>query len=198
MKKFSLNFSRLRGNNRFRNVTMAALMSAAFAACAPTFHCTEGMTGPGCQSVSQVYKDTHQEKTTSQVYAASHKQGKAPLKAAAAPHGLPQTVHPGNPLRSGERVMRVWMAPWVDKDDDYHDQSYVYLVMNHGRWYVDRAHKRIIRRYAPHVTPPTTTKVAPSTDRGPTYDKNIVNAQNMNGAGKPAPDIPTLDAQILK
>jgi len=155
MKKFSLNF--------LAKSSLAASAAMALGACAPTFHCTDGMKGPGCNSVSQVYENKHQDKSLSKVYQDNHPDtGNTPVSATAhPPTGLPQTIHPGDPLRSGERVLRVWMAPWVDKDGDYHDQSYVYLVLNHGHWYVDQARKSIKRRFAPHVLPPASKSTAP-------------------------------------
>lgn len=44
------------------------------------------------------------------------------------------TLTPGEPLRYGETVMRVWIAPYVDKDGDYHHQSYVDVVVKPGHW----------------------------------------------------------------
>ncbi len=94
--------------------------------------------------MSQVYKESHSAVAKVE-----------PLPPAELPPtGLPQTIQPGDPLRSGARVLRVWLAPWVDKDGDYHDQSYIYLVLNHGRWYIDQARRHIERHFAPHVSPP--------------------------------------------
>lgn len=41
---------------------------------------------------------------------------------------------PGQPLRYGESVMRLWIAPYEDKDDNYHAPSLVYTVVQSGHW----------------------------------------------------------------
>jgi len=126
--------------NMARVLALMPMAALIMTGCAPKFSCSEDMKGPGCASVSQVYARTHQDK---------------PVQKAAHPAAaLPQTIKPGDPLRQPGRVLRVWIAPWVDADGDYHDQSYVYLVLDHGRWFIDKARKKIQRRYAPHVTPP--------------------------------------------
>lgn len=43
-------------------------------------------------------------------------------------------VKPGDPLRREARVIRVWVAPWVDAKGDYYDQSYVYTEIDQGEW----------------------------------------------------------------
>ena len=46
-------------------------------------------------------------------------------------------VLPGIPIRSDQRTMRVWVAPWVDADGDLHDQTYLYLVVDPGKWQIE-------------------------------------------------------------
>lgn len=122
-----------------RGIALMPMVALIMAGCAPKFSCTNDPNGPGCASVSHVYAGMHRDAAAPEL---------TPLK------GLPQTIKPGDPLREPERVLRVWMAPWVDADGDYHDQSYVYLVLDHGRWYIDKARNQIKRRFAPQVTPP--------------------------------------------
>lgn len=38
------------------------------------------------------------------------------------------------PLRYGETVMRVWMAPYEDTSGNYHQESEVYSVVKPGHW----------------------------------------------------------------
>lgn len=40
------------------------------------------------------------------------------------------------PLRSDPRLLRMWIKEWEDSDGDYHDQSYIYLPIDAGRWAV--------------------------------------------------------------
>lgn len=133
MKMFRLN------KHSVRRMLMVSSVAVLLMGCAtPKFSCTDDMTGPGCRSVSQVYANAHQQHA----------------EPPDSPTGMPAIIRPGDPIRSGERVLRVWMAPWVDVDGDYHDQTYVYLVLDHGRWYIDRARGSIRKHFAPRVIPP--------------------------------------------
>ncbi|HWP91764.1 MAG TPA: type IV conjugative transfer system lipoprotein TraV [Thermodesulfobacteriota bacterium] len=38
------------------------------------------------------------------------------------------------PLRTPPDVLRVWVAPWEDKNGALHGGNYIYLVVNSGRW----------------------------------------------------------------
>jgi conjugal transfer pilus assembly protein TraV len=41
---------------------------------------------------------------------------------------------PGQPLRYGETVQRIWIAPYEDKDSNYHQANIVYSIMKGGHW----------------------------------------------------------------
>lgn len=45
-----------------------------------------------------------------------------------------QTPIPGEPVRFGETVQRVWIAPYEDASNNYHEPSYVYTVLNKAHW----------------------------------------------------------------
>ncbi len=42
--------------------------------------------------------------------------------------------HPGAPLRYGEGVMRLWIAPFEDKDGNFHQANQIYSVVREGHW----------------------------------------------------------------
>jgi conjugal transfer pilus assembly protein TraV len=63
-------------------------------------------------------------------------------------------------LRTVPRVLRLWIAPWEDSDGDLHEASTVHVLVNHGRWLIERV------RPAPRgprmgVTPPAAPSAAP-------------------------------------
>jgi conjugal transfer pilus assembly protein TraV len=65
--------------------------------------------------------------------------------------GRPPVSEPA--LRSEPRVLRLWIAPWEDSDGDLHDASLVHIVVDTGRWLIERV------RPTPHgrldgITPP--------------------------------------------
>ncbi len=64
-------------------------------------------------------------------------------------------------LRTAPRVLRLWIAPWEDSDGDLHEASTVNVLIDHGRWLIERV------RPAPRgprmgVTPPSAPSTAPT------------------------------------
>jgi len=56
-------------------------------------------------------------------------------KVAASPTGMGEVAPlPGQPIRYGETVQRVWIAPYEDKDGNYHEPAYVFTVLEHSHW----------------------------------------------------------------
>jgi conjugal transfer pilus assembly protein TraV len=45
----------------------------------------------------------------------------------------------GLPVRSAPRVLRIWLAPREDGDGVFHDQRFVYAVVENGLWQTERA-----------------------------------------------------------
>ncbi len=43
-------------------------------------------------------------------------------------------INPGDPLRYGETVMRVWMAPFEDSHGNYYQPTVLYTVIKPGHW----------------------------------------------------------------
>ena len=44
------------------------------------------------------------------------------------------TPQPGEPIRYGESVQKIWIAPFEDSHDNYHESSYLYTVINKSHW----------------------------------------------------------------
>lgn len=40
----------------------------------------------------------------------------------------------GSPIRYGETVQRIWIAPYEDTEGNYHQDSVMYVVMKNGHW----------------------------------------------------------------
>jgi len=86
-------------------------------------------------------------------------------------------------LRTAPRVLRLWIAPWEDSDGDLHEASTVHVLVDHGRWLIERV------RPAPRgprmgVTPPAAVGTAPAgiTPGGP--------AQGISPRANPSLDQP--------
>lgn len=50
---------------------------------------------------------------------------------------FPMTIKAGEPLRYGEQVIQVWIAPYEDTGDYYHQQSYLNVIAKTGHWIGD-------------------------------------------------------------
>jgi conjugal transfer pilus assembly protein TraV len=64
----------------------------------------------------------------------------------------------GTPLLSPPRVLRLWLAPWVDEDGDLHDQAYLYVMWHRGAWQLGHTEADIRRQFGP-ITPVGTASV---------------------------------------
>jgi conjugal transfer pilus assembly protein TraV len=70
------------------------------------------------------------------------------------------------PLRSAPRILRLWIAPWEDRDGDLHEAAAIHVLVDHGRWLIE--HVRPARQQPPPgVTPPATLPAAGSRDAAP-------------------------------
>ena len=65
-------------------------------------------------------------------------------------------------LRSPPRVVRLWIAPWEDADGDLHDASFVHVVVDTGRWLIERVRPALLSRLD-IAKPPVANSVAPAT-----------------------------------
>ncbi len=95
----------------------------------PRFTC--GLpNGVGCKPVSKVYQQSADGTLgrTSDVTAGST----ASVQASAT--GAVATVAPGSPILTRPRHIRVWVDRWEDPQGDLHDETYLYLRLDSGRW----------------------------------------------------------------
>ena len=74
------------------------------------------------------------------------------IVATSQPDGPPPGSDPA--LRSEPRVLRLWIAPWEDSDGDLHDASFVHVVVDTGRWLIERV-RPMPRNRLDKITPPT-------------------------------------------
>lgn len=44
------------------------------------------------------------------------------------------TYTPGAPLRYGETVQRIWVAPYEDTEGNYHQDNLMYAIVKRGHW----------------------------------------------------------------
>lgn len=114
--------------------------------------------GVGCKSVEQVYNmsvdgtlpntSAVPEGKADSVGYQIKKPNNRPSETA---HGGNWTVEnypflakPGDPIRRPARRLRIWITPWKDAAGDFHDQSYVYVVLDQGDWLLYQNRKQFL------------------------------------------------------
>jgi len=88
---------------------------------------------------------------------------KTTAKAMSAPHS-------GAPLRTPERIVRIWMAPFEDAEGDLHDQKYFYVTVAPGSWTIE-AHRANIKSTFQQVTPLSRNNAANKEQSAPDPDQ---------------------------
>lgn len=136
--------------------------------------------GVHCMSVSGVYANAIQKNLPAQQRGTGLRSASG-RPASQAGDLSPVAYHPGGaaspivfteaasestaPLRSQQRVLRLWVKPWEDTDGDLIDQGYVYVTVDTGRWLIDARQREIRNAYAPkrasHAAPPIAGDSAP-------------------------------------
>jgi len=99
--------------------------------------------GVACTSVSGVYANLQQNNLPS-----LQTRSKAMATSYAMPTGgssFPM-VAAGMPIRSQARMLRIWVAPWRDEEDTLHDQSYMYVMVDPGKWLVERSRDATVKK----------------------------------------------------
>lgn len=109
--------------------------------------------GVQCESMEGVYANAMQHNLPGQRVNSGKNAGAAPAELKAGSGVLTRPIYSGTPIRSAPRVLRIWFAPWEDSDGDLHDQSYVYLPVDNGRWLVEHNRRRIQDTYRPVRAP---------------------------------------------
>lgn len=151
-----------------RKLVIAVMLPAILTGCASTLSGLDGETkfackapeGVSCASLSGVYANA-----VANNLPALRKEGKGEAQAAQIIGRAPSS---GDPIRSQPKILRIWIAPWEDSEGDLHDQSYIYVVADPGRWVIEHNQKQIVDRYRPTFIQPSQGNPAqkPSTSSG--------------------------------
>ena len=73
-----------------------------------------------------------------------------PAPGQAAPAATPDAT---TPLRSPPRILKLWVAPWEDREGVLHDAAFVFVPIDHGRWLL--RHGRPATRLQDRLVPPS-------------------------------------------
>lgn len=98
--------------------------------------------GVSCTSVSGVYANAQQNNLPALL---AYRKSPTPTVAMGTASQLPVAL-PGMAIRSQPKTLRIWFSPWSDEDDDLHDQTYVYVTVDHGRWLLEHSREATVRK----------------------------------------------------
>ena len=126
-----------------------SVLAALSAGCASTMsglggegsYACKAPVGTQCTSVSGVYANSTHGPVPASVLP---KPATALASAPSAPAGASGSATaaalstPATPIRSQPRVLRLWIAPWEDADGDLHEASVVHVLVDTGRWLIER------------------------------------------------------------
>ena len=79
-------------------------------------------------------------------------------------------VDPETPLYSPPRILKLWVAPWEDRDGVLHDAAFVFVPIDHGHWLPDPV--RAAPRYENRAIRPPQPSAAPTPANTGTADAN--------------------------
>lgn len=103
-----------------------------------------------CESMSGIYSTAMQNSLPGQqVNQRGSKEGSKEMASKTKIGVMTTPIYSGMPIRTVPRILRVWFAPWEDNDGDLHDQSYVYLPIDSGRWVIEHNRHQIQETYRP-------------------------------------------------
>lgn len=106
--------------------------------------------GIACTSVSGVYANVQQNNVPGLQQRPRPRDSGAPAPPGAAMFPM---MAAGMPIRSQARQLRIWVAPWRDDDDTLHDQSFMYVMVDPGRWLVERSREATVQRTMTRLKP---------------------------------------------
>ena len=108
-------------------------MSGFLTACSmnSSFDCPN-KAGVMCKSVDQIngMVDTGQIQGRTQQVSQSSTQSNGEFQ----PYAISTGYYPGAPLRYGETVQRIWVAPYEDTESNYHQDNVIYTIVKDGHW----------------------------------------------------------------
>jgi conjugal transfer pilus assembly protein TraV len=118
--------------------------------------------GSQCTSVSGVYANTVHGQPLASVQpklAAGPVSTRPSMTTSSAPTAGPALTAAPSALRSPPRVLRLWVAPWEDADGDLNEASVVHVLVDTGRWLIERV--RPVNRSSLDAVRPPVPSVAP-------------------------------------
>ena len=178
-------------------------LPALLAGCAGTMSGLDGQgkfsckapDGIACASLAGVYANALQNNLPGQERPA---EAATTPKVASPGHTPPSTItravpSSGEPIRSAQTVRRIWLAPWEDDEEVLHDQSYVYFVVDPGRWQLAHTRRGASEAYRPVMPPTAFNPAATNSDERPVLRME----RETSGSASP-PSLPLRGRELLQ
>lgn len=141
----------------FTRLALSLSVSAALTGCVSMTGLTENSkfackapAGTTCTSVSGVYANSSFNNSSARPVSQQADTSGVPAPAGATAFPV---LAAGMPIRSQPRMLRIWLAPWRDEDDTLHDQAYMYVMVDPGKWLVERSRDATVQRTMTRLQP---------------------------------------------
>lgn len=111
--------------------TILILAFTGLASCASMnseFNCPAGR-GVGCKNIHDVNQMVNDGKLGS-----NEKRGKFHVKSVQPLASNVPTSKAASPMRTQEKTLSIWIAPYEDKSGNYHDATTIHAVVQNGEW----------------------------------------------------------------
>ncbi|GEM_PF-2677558 len=144
------------------NSKISVLFLFFLSGCAASYGCP-APKGVRCQPISDVYSSTQKSDPSPKAVK------QQPQEQRPASFRDPTVDEKTIPLRTAPKILRVWIAPWIDQDGDLHQEGDLFLVVHAGEWAIGEAvpkersvrHKEILKAPMP---PPSGSPEEPNGD----------------------------------
>ena len=118
--------------------------------------------GSTCKSMSAAYQDSYR-KTSLAPTPATYGDAQPAVEATASKPQRPAlSAEVGSPLLTGPRLMRIFIGPWTDSDDNLMEGRRIFVKIEDSRWRLDHVKASLYKAYAPISSPAPSNPSAPS------------------------------------
>ncbi|WP_068637788.1 TraV family lipoprotein [Thauera butanivorans] len=152
--------------------------------------------GGACRSIIENYADGDGPSVTRGRQGAGE-EGEAPVRIVTLAPGFGDALD-GAPLMTTPRVLRVYIAPWRDSDDNLMDGRRVYTRIDEGRWRIEHFDASVRREAGaqPRLKPPADRTVGAGQDES--FFASILGGRPTSAAAPAAPAAPRHDFPKLE
>lgn len=121
----------------FKRTLLSVVVALTLAGCStPKYRCS-AVDGVGCTSVDNVHalavNDALPENQPVRLNR-SRTEATRPKRSSLKEGVEVVSVVPDAPLLIAPRELRIWFNRWIDDAGDFHDESFLYIRLDNGRW----------------------------------------------------------------